>query len=162
MQSMSNKKKSVWLVLTRNCYFVITAIKVNSMFLKGILWNNKAEKTWQHRWGGAEHGVRRVKQEMHTIDLEIGHAMWLVAGFPLWPPRFKPRSGHVGFVVDKEALGQLFSDYFCFPYQSFHLLLHTHHHPPSGAGTVGQTVADVQADSVSPHPKTRCEVRKLL
>jgi hypothetical protein len=34
---------------------------------------------------------------------------------------FEPRSGHVGFVVDKVALGQVFSDYFGFPCQfSFH------------------------------------------
>jgi hypothetical protein len=30
---------------------------------------------------------------------------------------FKPWSGHVGFVVDKAALGQLFPQYFCFPCQ---------------------------------------------
>jgi hypothetical protein len=31
---------------------------------------------------------------------------------------FEPRSGHVGFVVDKVALGQVFSEYFGFPYHS--------------------------------------------
>jgi hypothetical protein len=52
--------------------------------------------------------------------------------------------GHVGFVLDKVALGQVFSEYFGFPYQfSFHRLLHIHHHLPSGAGTIGQLVADV-------------------
>jgi hypothetical protein len=50
----------------------------------------------------------------------------------------------VGFVVNKVALGQVFSEYFGFPCQfSFHLLLHIHHHLSSGAGTIGQTVADV-------------------
>jgi hypothetical protein len=35
----------------------------------------------------------------------------------------------VGFVVDKVALGQVFSEYFGFPYQSsFHQILHHHHH----------------------------------
>jgi hypothetical protein len=58
-------------------------------------------------------------------------------------PRFEPRSGHVGFVADKVALGQVFSEYFGFPFQfSFHRLLHTRH-LSSGAGTVGQLVADV-------------------
>jgi hypothetical protein len=34
---------------------------------------------------------------------------------------FEPGSGHVGFVVDKVALGQVFSEYFGFPCQSsFH------------------------------------------
>jgi hypothetical protein len=37
---------------------------------------------------------------------------------------------HVGFVVDKTALGQVFSEYFCFPCQSsFHQFLHHHNHP---------------------------------
>jgi hypothetical protein len=40
--------------------------------------------------------------------------------------------------------GQVFSEYFGFPYQlSFHRLLHIHHHLSSGSGTIGQLVADV-------------------
>jgi hypothetical protein len=63
----------------------------------------------------------------------------LVAGLPQRRPGFEPRTGHVGFVVDKVALGQVFSEYFGFPRQSsFHQLLHNHHHLSSGAGTVGQ------------------------
>jgi hypothetical protein len=50
----------------------------------------------------------------------------------------------VGFVVDKVAIRRVYSDYFGFSCQiSFHLLLHTDHHPSSGAGTIGQIVADV-------------------
>jgi hypothetical protein len=45
--------------------------------------------------------------------------------------------------VDKVALGQVFSEYCGFPCHSFHRLLHTHHHPSSGAGTIGQTVATI-------------------
>jgi hypothetical protein len=68
---------------------------------------------------------------------------WPVAGFPPRRPGFEPRSGHVAFVTDKVALGQVFSEYFGFPCQfSFHRLLHTHH-LSSGAGTIGQLVADV-------------------
>jgi hypothetical protein len=37
-------------------------------------------------------------------------------------PGFDPGSGQVGFVVDKVALGQVFSEYFGFPCQ----LLHNH------------------------------------
>jgi hypothetical protein len=45
----------------------------------------------------------------------------------------------VGFVVNKVALGQVFSEYFGFPCQSsFHQLLHNHPHLSSGAGTIGQ------------------------
>jgi hypothetical protein len=50
----------------------------------------------------------------------------------------------VGFVVDKVALAQVFSEYFGFPYKSsFHQLLNNHYHLTSGAGTIGQTVAAV-------------------
>jgi hypothetical protein len=34
----------------------------------------------------------------------------------------------VGFVMDKEALGQVFSEYFGSPCQSFHRFLHYHNH----------------------------------
>jgi hypothetical protein len=70
--------------------------------------------------------------------------MLLVAGFPPRLPGFELGSGHVGFVVDEVALGQVFSEYFCFPCQfSFHQVFHIHHHLTPGAGTIGQTVADV-------------------
>jgi hypothetical protein len=49
----------------------------------------------------------------------------------------------VGFVLNKVALGQGFSEYFGYPCQfSFHKLLHNYYHPSSGAGTIGQLVAD--------------------
>jgi hypothetical protein len=49
----------------------------------------------------------------------------------------------MGFVVDKVALGQVYSEYLGFPFQfSFHRLLHTHHFS-YGAGKIGQLVAEV-------------------
>jgi hypothetical protein len=76
------------------------------------------------------------------------------ASDPKWILRLSPRSGHVGFVVDKVALGQVFSEYFGFPCQSsFHQLLNNHHHKSSGAGTIGQQWPTCQVDSVSPHPE---------
>jgi hypothetical protein len=42
----------------------------------------------------------------------------LVAGFPPRRPGFDPGSGQVGYVVDKVALRQVFSEYFGFPCQS--------------------------------------------
>jgi hypothetical protein len=38
-----------------------------------------------------------------------------IIGFPLQQPRFDPRAGHVGFIENKMALGQVFSEYFSFP-----------------------------------------------
>jgi hypothetical protein len=63
--------------------------------------------------------------------------------------------GHVGFVVDKVALGQVFSEYIGFPCQfSFHRLLHTHH-LSSGAGTIGELVVDVPSGlSLTPLQET--------
>jgi hypothetical protein len=52
-------------------------------------------------------------------------------------------SGHVGSVVDKVALGQVFFEYFGFPCQS---LLHHHHYLSSGADTIGQLVANVPSE----------------
>jgi hypothetical protein len=44
--------------------------------------------------------------------------------------RVRVRAEHVGFVVDKAALGQVFSEYFGVPCQSqFHQFLHHHNHP---------------------------------
>jgi hypothetical protein len=44
------------------------------------------------------------------------------------------------FVMDKVALGQIYSDYFGFPMPIFipPIFLHNHHHLSSGAGTIGQ------------------------
>jgi hypothetical protein len=67
----------------------------------------------------------------------------LVAKFPPRRPGFEPGSGYMGFVVDKVAPGQVFSEYFGFPCQfAFHLFLHNHH-LSSGAGTIGQRVVAV-------------------
>jgi hypothetical protein len=79
---------------------------------------------------------------------------WLVVGFPPW----QPGSGHVEYVVDKAALEQVFSEYFSFPYQAFHWLLHTHHQSSSSRpGIIDHLVASVIVDSVPLHPKEKIE-----
>jgi hypothetical protein len=66
---------------------------------------------------------------------------------------FEPRSGHVGFVVDKVVLAQVISEYFGFPSQfSFHRMLHIHR-LSSGAGTIIQRVADVPSGLTPRHFK---------
>jgi hypothetical protein len=70
---------------------------------------------------------------------------------PTAEARVRSQSGHVGFVADKVALGQVFSEYFGFSCQFlFHRLLHIHHHHyhhhhhlSSEAGTIGQLLAEV-------------------
>jgi hypothetical protein len=64
---------------------------------------------------------------------------------PRWPG-FNPEPSHMGFIVDKVALGHVSSEYF-----NFHLMPHIH--LPSGSGTIGQLVADTPSDlSLSPRP----------
>jgi hypothetical protein len=55
-----------------------------------------------------------------------------------WLPTAPARVWQVGFVVDKLASGQVFSEYFGFPYQnrSFHQILHRHNHPGQLAETL--------------------------
>jgi hypothetical protein len=75
-------------------------------------------------------------------------------GFPPRQPGFESRSGHVRFVVDKVALGQVFSEYFDFLCQFlFHRLLHIYH-PSCRAGTKGHLVADVPSESY-PTPRKK-------
>jgi hypothetical protein len=90
--------------------------------------------------------------------------MMQMAGFPPRHPGFEPRRGHVGFVVEKVAQGQVFYDYLGFPCQfSFHRLLHTHHHLSSGAGTIGQLEADVPSGlSLTPPQETKEETKLMM
>jgi hypothetical protein len=58
-------------------------------------------------------------------------------------------TGHVGFMMDKVALEQGFSECFGFPCQfSFHRLLNMHHHLSPEAVTRGQTAADVPSELI--------------
>jgi hypothetical protein len=67
------------------------------------------------------------------------------------------------FVVGKVALGQVFPEYVRFPCQfSFHRLLHIHHHLSSGAGTIGQLVADVSSGLSLTLPQETKKKRKEL
>jgi hypothetical protein len=71
----------------------------------------------------------------------------------------------LGFMVDKVALGQVFSEHFGFLCQfSFHRMVHTH--LSSGAGTIGQLEPDVPSGlSLTPPDeiiKNRYNTTKLL
>jgi hypothetical protein len=48
---------------------------------------------------------------------------------PTAAARVRVRADHMVFVVDKTALGQVFSEYFDFPCRSLHQSLHHHNHP---------------------------------
>jgi hypothetical protein len=77
-----------------------------------------------------------------------------VCGLTAGSAGFESSSGHAGFVVNKVALGQVFSELFGSPYQEFHRMPHTHHHTESpGAGTVGHLVPSVILEEVPLHLK---------
>jgi hypothetical protein len=68
----------------------------------------------------------------------------------------------VGFVVDKVALGQVFSEYFGFPCQfAFHRLLQIHH-LSSGAGTIGKLLAEEPSGPSLNPQETNKKKRKTL
>jgi hypothetical protein len=96
--------------------------------------------------------------KLETKDLGINKpcliAQELVVVFLPRPPGFDSWSSHEGFVVEEVVLGQVFSESFGFPCQSSHRLLHTHNLPSSGAGTIGQIVADIPSGLKS-HPTQR-------
>jgi hypothetical protein len=63
--------------------------------------------------------INNIKMDLREIVWGgIGRAMaqTVSSWIPLRRPGFEPGSCHVGFVVDKVALGQVFSEYFGFPY----------------------------------------------
>jgi hypothetical protein len=100
--------------------------------------------------------LKLIKKDLMYI---YNMRLWLrrlVAGFPMWWPRLEPRSGYVGFMVDRVALGQVFSKYFGFPCQfSFNRLRHIHR-LSSRAGTIGQTVANIPSGlSLTPPQETK-------
>jgi hypothetical protein len=72
----------------------------------------------------------------------------------------EPRSDYVGFVVDKAAMGQVFSEHFGFACHSFHRLLRTHHQPSSGANTIGQMVSDVPNALSDPIPRNYVSLQR--
>jgi hypothetical protein len=61
---------------------------------------------------------------MSDVDLHVnkGSAIAQAVSRQLLTARagFEPGSGHVGLVVDKVPLGQVFSAYFCFPLANLH------------------------------------------
>jgi hypothetical protein len=78
--------------------------------------------------------------------LKVGRAIGQEASrrFPTPAARVRAQVKSCGIYGGKLALGQVFFEYFGFPCQfSFHRLLQIHHHLSSGAGTIGQLVADV-------------------
>jgi hypothetical protein len=75
-------------------------------------------------------------------------------------PRHSSTHSTAGFVVDKVALGQVFSGYFSFPCQySFHQFLHHHNHP--GQVQLANQWPPFRVDPAGLHPPLR-ELKKNM
>jgi hypothetical protein len=111
------------------------------------------DKTELFRLGAIASCASRINGRFLSLQIR------LAAEFSPQRSGFEPRPGYVGFVVDKVALGLVFAKYFGFPCQfSFYRLLHIHHHLSSGAGTIGQLMADIPSGlSLTPPHKTKNE-----
>jgi hypothetical protein len=66
----------------------------------------------------------------------------------------------VGFVVDKAALGQVFSEYFGFPCQSYHQFLHHHNQP--GLAQYAYWWQQWRVDPIGLHPPLYQFKKKLI
>jgi hypothetical protein len=76
--------------------------------------------------------------------------MRLEAGFPPRRPEFASGQ-HVGFVLEKAALGHVFPEYFDFPCQSFHQFLRHHNHPRLAQWAIGGRSAEWTKLDSTPH-----------
>jgi hypothetical protein len=73
---------------------------------------------------------KRQKQNICGYNKGRAAAQAVSLLLPTAAVRFRVREDHIGFEVDKAALGQNFSENFSFPCQSsFHQFLHHHNHP---------------------------------
>jgi hypothetical protein len=86
-------KEELWTYLHSHCMF-ISSLRVTSKKVVFTL-------PWKQRQNIS--GNFRISVELTLIPLRR-----LATDFPPRWPRFDPRSGHVGFIVDKVSLGQVF------------------------------------------------------
>jgi hypothetical protein len=99
-------------------------------------------------WGRAN--LRRLS--LSFLDKGRSIARAVSRRLPTAAARVRSQSGHVGFVMDKVALGHVASSYCGLPCQfSFPQFLHAH--LSSEAGSIGQLVADVPSELslIPPH-----------
>jgi hypothetical protein len=154
----SNQMNPILTLLTNSFQFdlnIIVEVRLcpsSGPFLSGFLW-----KLFMHFFTSTLLKISFTSSSLPTGKKRPCHR-WgsLVAGFSTRPPGFEPRSGNMGFVLDKVALGQVSSEYFGFSCQfSFHRPLHIHY-LLFGAGTIGQLLADVPSGlSLTPSKDTK-------
>jgi hypothetical protein len=88
------------------------------IFAKNFRPTNDFFKTWSHL----------LLNESIPVSLGRAVAQAVSRWLPTTAARVRVLAA-CGIVADKAALGQVFSEYFGFPCQSFHQFLHHHNHP---------------------------------
>jgi hypothetical protein len=127
-----------------DCHFCITAVTREGMGCHGLLCHgihkifDKIRWNWSVFLSYTQKAVP-ISETSCPLEYRTMHKVLRSRNSDVSVIVFEPGSGHVGFVVDKVAPGQVFSEYFGFLCQSsFHQLLHNHPHLSSGVCTIGQ------------------------
>jgi hypothetical protein len=148
-------KSTIMNLLIMQCIYSL----ISSYLVSMLIWNHEVY-VLPLRWDSKQHN--HIKQaELYVVliayeitNMEVRSSGGSSPASDRGGPGSSTESGHVGFVEAKAALGQVFSEYFSFPWHSFHRLLHTHHHPlSSGAGTIGQQWPQHQRTQLHSIPK---------
>jgi hypothetical protein len=82
-----------------------------------MAWLSLLLRKWTHTYINIDtfHDLSILQYSKHKLGRAIAKA---VTGFPPRRPGYDPRSGHVGFMVHKVPLEQVFPEYYGFPCQS--------------------------------------------
>jgi hypothetical protein len=82
--------------------------------------------------------------DLSSVEISDSAIITCIADVPTVAAQVRAQVKSCKICGEKMALGQALYEYFGFPYQfSFYRRLHFHRHPSSGAGTIGQLVADI-------------------
>jgi hypothetical protein len=102
--------------------------------------------------------INRSLIRSHKLYTEVSRAIAQVVSrrLPTATARVRAQVRSCGICGKQSGIGAVFSKYFCSHcIYSFHRLLHTHH-LSSGAGTIGQLVADIPSGlSLTPPQETK-------
>jgi hypothetical protein len=166
-QTVAHTTKQAWKHKRRKGQ-VSVITKITSHFvidIHAVVWSRIASAPWYKRANVTYFSFLQRNWSLTKPNKRVlPQLRRLVAGFPRRWPGFKPRSGHVGFVVDKVALRQVSSGYFCFPLPIVIPPTAPHSYNLSVAGTIDQFVTDIPSGLrlTPPQEANRNTQQKLL
>jgi hypothetical protein len=110
-------------------------------------------KHWSHFHNGPEMKSNLNYPRILTVSYAVPQLRRLVVASPPRRSGLEPGSGHVGFVMDKVALGQVFSEYFVSPANLHSIDCSKSSFIIWGSYSKDKEWPKCQANSVSPHEK---------